>query len=278
MVNAKSSMLRKLLLVLASLVSAGKPVADELGLASATENELWVTFDRKSPGGEPLVVVARTGNSWAMTLLEGGRVSVINCEADLRELSENGMPRNTARLYDLEDRIGTEPTLKAVRAIHVASVTGEGRRAIYLAHSDALDLSPFLESWQVPGFSCNAAEVEYLPALITLITPTALELQLNGDQIVLASLREKGDDGKKPRNTEFWFYGQRESLDLLIVSLAGYDFLFKLWLDREDGVVLSRLMPATREEFQMLTPIIMEMTQRYGVEYDGWETKITLSD
>lgn len=267
-------MIKQIAALFLGLLSAVKPVIAQADQPASTDSERWILFDRVASDGMPLVVFSRTGNSQAEMLLIKGRATAVICRADPTNVGNWGMPQGTAPLYDLEDKIAEEPTLLAARAIHVASVTGQGQRRIFIVHPDPLDLTPFLEASQVQGFSCDAAEVEDRQALIQLITPKPLDIQLNGDRSVIASLQQNGDDGLIPRKTDFWFYGQRGSLEVLAASLAVHEFFVDHWLSGPDGVVLSREMPTGWPEFQEITPIIIDTAEHAGVEYDGWETMV----
>lgn len=258
-------MIKQTVALFLGLLSVLKPVTAQTGEPASAEDDRWILFDRVAFDGMPLVVLSRIGNSQAEFLLINGRATAVICRTDPMNVDNWGMPQGTAHLYDLEDKIAKEPTLLAARAIHMASVTGQGQRRIFIVHPDPLDLAPFLEASQVQGFSCDAAEVEDRLALIQLITPKSLDIQLNGDRSVIASLQQNGDDGLTPRETDFWFYGQRASLDILTASLAVYGFSVDHWLSGPDGVVLTREMPTSWPEFQELTPIIIKAAEHAGV-------------
>lgn len=267
-------MIKQIVALFLGLLSVVKPVKAQTYQPASADSDSWISFDRLASDGMPLVVLSKTGNSQADFLLINGRATAVICRTDPMNVDSSGMPQGTARLYDLEDKIAEEQTLLAARAIHIASVTGQGQRRIFIVHPNPLDLAPFLEASQVQGFKCDAAEVEDRQALIQLITPKSLDIQLNGDLSVIASLQQNGDDGLTPRKTDFWFYGQRATLDMLAVSLAAHGFFVDHWLTEPDGVVLSREMPTAWPEFQELTPIIIEAAEHAGVEYDGWETVV----
>ncbi|WP_112308717.1 ribonuclease E inhibitor RraB [Pseudogemmobacter bohemicus] len=267
-------MLKKIVSLLLGLFPAAHPAPARTALPADTGNDHWMTYDRATGDGQPLVVLTRTGNARAGALLENGQASVVICEADPQTVGERGMPIGTARLYALEDIFAGDPGFLATGALHIASVTGQGQRRIYLVHPGALELTPWLAGFQVQGFTCQATPVEDRPALIALITPTRVEAQLNGDQSVMASLQKHGDDGSATRNTDFWFYGERLALDLVAAGLAPHGFTVNDWTSDPPGVILSRDMPVTWPEFQWLTPILVGVEERTGTEYSGWETMV----
>ena len=229
-------------------------------------------YERVASDGKPLVVVARTGNADVQTLLLNGRATVVICRTDPVNVNDQGMPQGTDRLYSIEDKLDEEAP--ATGAIRVASVTGQGQRRMFFVHNGPLDLSPMLQTIRVPGFVCDASEVGDRQALIQLVTPTPLEIQLNGDQEVIANLEKSGDDGHAPRKTDFWFYGQRGQLESLTANLKAHGISFDHWLGNPTGVVLSRTMPVDFAAFKELTPTIVGAAKQFGVEYDGWETLV----
>lgn len=182
------------------------------------------------------------------------------------------MTQHTQLLYEIEDRLAKEPALISAGAFHVGSVTGEGQRRTFYAHKAPIDFGQLVENMQPVGFTCNASSVADRQILLDLITPTVLEIQLNGDQAVITSLRENGDEGGQPRKTDFWFYGPQKALDSLVSILQQRGFSIDHWLDEQRGEVLSREMPVDFATFQSITPALLDAAHKSGVQYDGWET------
>ncbi|MBN9220486.1 MAG: ribonuclease E inhibitor RraB [Mesorhizobium sp.] len=267
-------MIKKIASLLFGLSSVWQPLGAEASQATSANSDRWMIFERVASDGKPLVVIARTGNADARRLLLNGRATVVTCRTDPANVNDRGMPGGTERLYAIEDKLNDEPAVLAAGAIHVASVTGQGQRRMFIVHRDPLDLSWLLRSDPIQGFSCDASDVQDRQALIQLITPSLLETQLNGDQSVIASLQKHGDDGRAPRKTDFWFYGQRESLESLFGDLEVHGFSVDHWLSGPTGVVLSRKMPVDLEAFQELTPVIVDAVEKSKVDYDGWETMV----
>lgn len=267
-------MIKQIASLLFGFLSAAQPVNAQTDQPESTANNSWMIYDRVASDGLRLVVLTRAGNPEMQSLLRNGGATVVTCQAEPANINEYGMPQGTNRLYALEDELAAAPSLLAARAIHIASVTGQGQRRIFILHADPLDLSPLLAAMQIQGFSCEASPVEDRQVLIQLVTPTPLESALCADQDVIAVLQKNGDDGSSPRETNFWFYGQRAALDTLIAALEPHGFSVNHWMSEPDGVVLSREMPTDLQEFNMLTPVILDIADYSGVDYTGWETKI----
>lgn len=265
-------MIKKIASFLLSFSSVSLPASAHTDKAPSSKSDRWMIYERVASDGKPLVVVARTGDAQVQTLLLKGRATVVICRTDPTNVNDQGMPQGTSRLYTIEDKLDEE--LSAAGAIRVASVTGQGQRRMFFVHRGPIDFLPVLRTNQVPGFICDASEVENRQALIQLVTPTPLESQLNGDQDVIANLQKSGDDGHSPRKTDFWFYGQRKTLGSLAANLKAHGFSVDHWLSGPTGVVLSREMPVDFAAFQALTPIIVGAAEQSGVEYDGWETLV----
>lgn len=250
------------------------PQAAQAEADNTGTGEAWVVYERTGVNGLPLVVLARTGNAEGEMLLREGLVTAVSCRADADNMNENGMPQGTDRLYALEDRLAGERALVDAGGVHVASVTGDGQRRTFYAHRAPIDLNAIVRGMSVPGFSCDASTVADRQSLIALITPTALERQLNGDQSIIAVLQQKGDDGHVPRKTDFWFYGDKQGIASLAAYLKPKGFTVDHALKDPAGVVLSRNMAIDLAEFRSITPSLVEAADRAGVEYDGWETRV----
>lgn len=261
-------MIGKIFSLIIGLFAVAQPLAAQND--PAADSDSWIIYDRVASDGMPLVVLALMDNQQAQTLLQSGHATAVVCRAD--SASYMGMPQDIARLYALEDRIAADPALRAAGAIHIASVTGQDQRRIFIAHPDPLDLSPILHATPISGYSCAAEEVLDRWSLIQLVTPTAIDVELSGDQSVISNLGQNGDDGSTPRKTDFWFYGPRTSLDKLATDLQTHGFSVDHVVTSPEGIVLSREMPVTMATFRSLTPVLINAAQNSGVQYDGWET------
>jgi hypothetical protein len=244
----------------------------------AGDNDSWMLLERVSQGGRALVVLRRTGNPVVEQALDDDLLTIIHCTADATLVNDTGMPQRSDSLYPVEEELARELGAFGVGAFHVASVTGEGARRILIAHASPVTFDPILRTFNVPGYSLHASGVEDRSALIDLVTPTAIEHQLNGDKSVITSLEQNGDDGHVSRKTDFWFYGATSQLEPLVTDLQPWSFLVDHWLDDPEGVVLTCETPVDLATFHELTPILVGMAERHGVTYDGWETLVVGAD
>ena len=105
-----------------------------------------------------------------------------------------------------------------------------------------------------------------------MLRVSALDKQLDGDRAVMQSLEQHGDDGSASRKIDFWFYGDKVKLELLLATLRHEGFAWEAWLDEPSGLIVSRQSPATSDAFDVLTPRLVDLASAHDVEYDGWET------
>lgn len=265
-------MLKKLVSAALGLWSVSHPMTAQADMSVSGSQDRWFLYDRSAPDGMPLIVMARTGDAQIQALVSSGRMTVLSCRADPQNMMDHGIPKGTDLLYPVEESFDRQPTLVAAGALHVASVTGQGQRRMVLVHREPLDMAPVLKTIDVPGFSCSASEAENRQDLVRIITPTSVEVQLNGDREVIANLQKSGDDGHAVRKTDFWFYGSRKALDPLVADLKAQGLSLDHWLKGPSGVVLSRETSVDLSAFRTLTPILVVAAETHGVEYDGWET------
>jgi hypothetical protein len=271
---AVPKMIKKIACLLLGFSCCSQPIGAQVANAASANSDRWIVYDRVASDGKPLVVVARIGNASAQTMLRNGLATVVICRADPANVNDQGMPQGTQRLYGIEDKLDEEPTLRAAGVRRIASVTGQGQRRMFFVHRAPSNLAQFLGNTQVQGFRCDVSEVKDRRGLTRLVTATELEIQVNGDQDVIANLQKSGDDGRLARKTDFWFYGQRRPLESLSANLKAHGFSIDRWMSGPTGIVLSRKMPVDLAAFQKLTPIIVDAAGHAGVDYGGWETVV----
>jgi len=264
--------MRKVAALLLGMLGMFQPAEAKTELKIDADKGRWMVFDRTTSGGLPLVVLAHVGSPQTETMLREGLLTVVTCVADAELVNDSRMPQHTDRIYALEDKIDSEPSLSGAR--HVASITGDGARRMIYAHGLPVDFDRILKTLFIPNYSCRASAWSDRQSLITLITPTQLEVQLNGDRDVINNLEKQGDDGVATRKTDFWFYGKRSDLSGLAADLAKKGFSVDHWVEGPVGVVLTRTMSVSFDIFQTVTPQLVEAANMHSANYDGWETLV----
>lgn len=240
----------------------------------AGEADRWMLMSRESVDGYPLIVRARTKNDFIVDFEKLNAVSAVICDLKPGFIQENSLPTSAGlnALHELEDdAIGALSSLQP-HCFHTASVTGDGRRVLYFAHANGVEVAAL-----VSCIGSEIADIEVtsdfkLTTYREFITPTSLDIQLDGDQQVIGVLEENGNQADVPRKVDFWFYGEPLKLQLLAAKLEKLGFEVDHCLNNPGGVVLSRTMGTEISTFHELTPQLLEFAEESGVEYDGWET------
>ena len=236
------------------------------------EDDRWMVFWRSTPDGYPLSVSVRMNNPHIQDLVNRGILTGFRFDLTVEHTRDDGMPSDVGQLQDFEVRLLKEVELLDVGACHVASVTGDGGRWTYLGHERPIDFGPLASLFQEHGVQASASVVSDREALIGLISPTSVEQQLNDDIGVISNLEKEGDDGRAPRRTDFWFYGDRSRLDEFAAELAPRRYAIDRRLDDPEGIVLYSETAVDFGTFQEITPVLVGAAERHSVIYDGWET------
>jgi hypothetical protein len=244
------------------------------GRSVGGDTDTWMLFERSTEEGYPLIVLARTGNSLNETAWDSGIATVVHCVAESDLINDRGMPQHTDHIYPVEEGLARELTAFDVDALHVASVTGDGERKVVYVHRLPLNFDPIVNQFSVEGYRLQTGAVADKSSLRALVTPSALDHQLNGDLGVISNIEKNGDDGLTPRKTDFWFYGDIAALESLVTELGPWGFTVDHWLAEPEGVVLTCNSKVDYETFKEMTPILLAVAERHDVTYDGWETFI----
>ncbi|WP_077146198.1 ribonuclease E inhibitor RraB [Sphingopyxis sp. KK2] len=238
------------------------------------DTDRWMLMSRESADGYPLIVRARVNNDFIIDFETTNAVSAVICDLNPDQIQDNGMPTSPALtgLQNLEDLLISSLSSLQGRCFHTASVTGDGRRVLYFAHGRGAPISELIDDIDTDIVGIEVTSDFALSTYREFITPTPLDTQLDGDRQVVSALEENGDQPDVPRKVDFWFYGDRLKLQLLVAKLAKLGFEVDHWLNDPSGVVLNRLMAIQIAAFYELTPQLLDLAQESGVEYDGWET------
>jgi hypothetical protein len=92
-----------------------------------------------------------------------------------------------------------------------------------------------------------------------------------GDEKVRSALAERGDSGRTPRHTLFFFY--HGNLDGLTAAAtrAGYQVRPTT---NNDGVVLETTIAVDEQSFAHYARWMDAWADEFGCEYDGWECRV----
>lgn len=249
-------------------------MSDEMDMTVAGEDDRWLILQRESDRNFPIIIRTRA-NPAIHELAGANRITAVICDVDNQLVNGQGMPQCMDALYDFEDRLVALVGNSSHQAFHTASITGDARRVIYFVHSPDLDLEALVASIPIDVARAWAAKDLDFAGYDNLVWPTTLDVQINQDHSVIASLQSHGDNGAVPRKVDFFFYGTRTSLEDVAARLSGAGMVIDHWLNDEGtGLAMSRTSPITHDEFYVLTPAIVDAAQAAGVDYDGWGSPI----
>jgi hypothetical protein len=243
-------------------------------MSTAGENDRWILVERQSSDGSPLLVRTRIGNQEVNDFSKAHKVTAVICDILPALTRADGMPTCLDKLHLLEDEIVEAMARQGGRAFHTASVTGDGRRVLYLAHSSSLQIKD-----AIAKIVSDVCEIQVFDELkfetySDFVTPTVIDMKLDGDRQVLTALEGHGDLADAPRAIEFFFYGERANLEEFLAEAHGRGFTLDHWIEEPSGVMVTRTMPAEFSDFRELTPYLVEAADRFGIDYDGWGTSI----
>jgi hypothetical protein len=246
-------------------------------MSASGDEDRWILLQRNSADNYLLIVRSRL-NSEISDFAETHRVSAVICDVHPEFVRDDGMTTCLDELHKLEDDIVAALGETGKVAYHTASVTGDGRRVIYIASEPSLLLETALSAVRSDHVNISIFTDFEFDVYRDFITPTNLDIQLDGDRGVIANLEKNGDECVVPRKTDFWFYGARSGLENLVSELARSSYVVDRWLDNPVGVVLAREMPVDFESFTEVTPELVRLAAAHNVTYDGWETFVIRPD
>ncbi len=247
-------------------------------ISTSGDEDQWMLLERQSLEGLPMLVRSRTGNPAIASFEDKNQVSAIILDIRPEHVRDDGFPRNLDDIHELEDRIINELDALHAVCIHTASVTGDARRTMYIAHEKSDELEEIIKSLSVDFGELQIASDLEIDVYREFVMPTVLDKQLDGDRGVIAALEGHGDIGTVVRKIDFWFYGERIALDSLIADLSDIGLQLDHWIDEPVGIVATAEIPANTAHFRQLTPLLIELSTKHDVNYDGWETFIVKVD
>jgi hypothetical protein len=247
-------------------------------ISTSGDEDQWMLLERQSLEGLPMLVRSRTGNPAIASFEDKNQVSAVILDIKPDYVRDNGFPRNLDDIHELEDRILNELDVLHADCIHTASVTGDARRTMYIAHDKSAQLEQIVKSLSVDFGELQVVSDIEIEVYREFVMPSVLDKQLDGDRGVITALEGHGDIGTVERKIDFWFYGERIALDSLLADLSDIGLQLDHWIDDPVGIVVTAEIPATTDHFRQLTPLLIDLSTKHDVSYDGWETFIVKMD
>ncbi|MFS0644802.1 DUF695 domain-containing protein [Siminovitchia sp. 179-K 8D1 HS] len=202
----------------------------------------------------------------------------------LKNPNEDGFPMDAEaeRLNNMEDDI--IECLAGKNFIHVGRVTTDGARDIifYSSQKEMDDLIDATERFMKPaGYEFDIFEIEEDETwefYFEFLYPDLYQQQHMGNRQVIDALVESGDSLTTPRKVEHWLYFENSKMMKRFakaVKKEGFSIEQETKDMNEDGkyeITISREDRVDFDSINEVTDLLVEISERYEGEYDGWET------
>lgn len=202
----------------------------------------------------------------------------------LKDANEDGFPSDAEaeRLNKLEDAV--IEFLYGKNVVNVGRVTTNGARdVIFYADQNQLGcLTESAERFMKPaGYEFEIFEIEEDETwefYFDFLYPDPFQQQQMGNRQVIDALEESGDSLTTPRKVEHWLYFEHPKMMRRFAKAIKKEGFF---IEREtkemneDGkyeITISRKDRVDFDSINEVTDLLVEVSERYEGEYDGWET------
>ncbi|MDF1878957.1 DUF695 domain-containing protein [Sulfurimonas sp. SAG-AH-194-C20] len=207
-------------------------------------------------------------------------------KAKLKEPKENGLlsDNEEAEILFMEDKLEAS-MIKFRIGKYVGRVISDGSVTFIYYIQFTYNWPDFIEfalnehqSYEITNGHNDDNEWNYYQKLLY---PTAKEWQLIQNHKVCDSLKEEGDSLQVPRAIEHKVYFQNDENEKALREALEQDgFKIKEEIKNEDGVKgldFYRLDKPFYHDINEITLALIDMTELYGAQYDGWETSVVKS-
>ncbi len=244
-------------------------------------DQQWICYLRFEQGPPATVVVDLAAQSQAQ---EEPFPCCITLRLQLEKVDTYGFPtpEEQQRYTEAEDAL--IETLDAHGGCrHVGSTTGQGRRCLCWYGREDADLENVIRQ-VMSRFPHLQYEMQTQPdpqwTHYRQLLPTAAEYRVFLDDQVLHQLREMGDQAEVPRNVDHWVYfPDAESRQQFSQRAQKYGFQVKS--QRDDAqrrlpfeLVVHHTIPMETAQVHETTLRLLTLAEKFGGQYDGWETSI----
>lgn len=169
----------------------------------------------------------------------------------------------------------------------VGRITGAGRREFYFYAEDPgpLDeaVTQAMRAHEAYAFECGSALQPDWDQYLTLLYPSATNLQRMFNRRVLESLAEQGDVHETPRPVEHWLsFADEDRRAACRDTLLAIDFTVEQEGPAEEPedelphrLVVSRVDSVDTHSINGLTLELARLAEEHGGRYDGWQCAAT---
>ncbi len=185
-------------------------------------------------------------------------------------------------LYSIEDALDSR-LAETCKAIPCGRITTDGRREFYFygETKDGFDqaVEAALRGFAGYKFDLGERDDPLWEHYFDVLYPSPIDLQRIANMDLLDVLVEKGDVLTAPRKVQHWMYFPSNSSRASFRDAAagtGFDVASETNADGERpfGISVVRIQPIDQEAIDDTVIELMELSQRFNGEYDGWESPI----
>lgn len=205
----------------------------------------------------------------------------------LNDPDEHGMiaAKESEAINHVEDALVHE-VATSVRAVHVGSVTREGRREFYFYAPTTSgfpeSVNRIMQSIGTHQWNFASKEDPQWEHYLQTMYPTVYDRQVMHNRKVLDALSKAGDNLEKERAVFHWAYfteeaARRQFIDA--IQLRGFALDNQLQSDTPDdpypyGVAFRRIDPLHWNTINDVTIELWELAESLAGSYNGWETSV----
>jgi len=247
--------------------------------------EYWELY-MKNLEGHPASILFNAGISLDMEELKFTHPTVAFVKVMLKEPKENGLlsEEEESEILFLEDKLEAA-MIKFRIGKYVGRVITDGSVTFIFYLQFTYNWQDFLEyaleefsHYEITNGFSDDNEWNYYQ---NLLYPTAKEWQMIQNHKVCKSLAENGDNLNIARAIEHKLYFTKNcNKDTLISQLQKDGFVIQGDIENEEGIKglsFYRMDKPFYTDIDALTLALIDISQKHGASYDGWETSIVKS-
>ena len=242
--------------------------------------EYWEIY-MKPIDGRPASVLFNAGISMEMEELKFSHPIVAFVKARLKEPNERGLLNQSeeAEIFYLEDRLEAS-SIKFRIGKYVGRIISEGSVTFIYYLQYTYNWGEFLayalsdhKHYEITSGYQEDREWNFYQ---NLLYPTPRQWQIIQNHKVCDRLKEQGDDLTVKRIVEHTLYFQDPSKkEALLVALEQEGFEVMERIENEDGLEGIRFFRIDAPDYYAIDEItlhLIDLSERYGALYDGWQT------
>ena len=187
-------------------------------------------------------------------------------------------------LFKIEDALNLHIG-RTCQAVSCGRVTTSGRREFYFyAETNkgfASAVKAALSSFTEYKFDLGDQEDSLWEHYLNVLYPSPDDLERIKNRDVLDVLKEQGDVHTAAREVQHWMYFPSETSRALFrteVAKAGFKIESESQIEGDNpfGISVTRTQPVAQEAIDATVMELLQLTEQFEGEYDGWETRVIM--